>query len=145
MKVDKKFVASLGISAVFILLAVSKVDFGETWKSMRDANYVYVIPSAAAVIASLFVRAIRWKFLLSPIKDIPIGSLFAAAMIGAMGNSATSEMADLYEEVKTLLNLPEHMHLLTLLTLGVPDETPKARPRKDFDKIVSREKVGQPF
>jgi hypothetical protein len=35
------------------------------------------------------------------------------------------------------------MYLLTILTLGVPDEAPKARPRKDFNLIVSREKVGQ--
>jgi uncharacterized protein (TIRG00374 family) len=87
MKIDKKFIASIAISVIFILLAVSKVDFAETWKSMRQANYAYVIPSAAAVIASLFIRAIRWKLLLGPIKVIPIRSLFAATMIGAMGNN----------------------------------------------------------
>lgn len=87
MRADKRFIASLGISAVFILLAVSKVDFGETWNSMRQANYAYVIPSAAATIASLFIRAMRWKLLLGPVKTIPIGSLFAATMIGAMGNN----------------------------------------------------------
>ncbi|MFO7965114.1 MAG: nitroreductase family protein [Desulfobacterales bacterium] len=66
-------------------------------------------------------------------------------MVGAMGNEATGEMADLYNEVRTALDLPEHMYLLTLLTLGVPDETPRERPRKPFDKVVSREKVGQAF
>lgn len=87
MKADKRFIASLFISAVFILLAVSKVDFGETWRSMRQADYLYVIPSAAAVIASLFIRAMRWKLFLSPIKLISTRSLFAATMIGAMGNN----------------------------------------------------------
>ncbi len=87
MRIDKRFAASLVISAVFILLAVSKVDFGETWKSMRQAHYGYVIPSAAAVIASLFLRAMRWKLLLGPVKVIPTKSLFAATMIGAMGNN----------------------------------------------------------
>lgn len=87
MKLDKRFIASLFISAVFILLAVSKVDFGETWRSMRQADYLYVIPSAAAVIASLFIRAMRWKLFLSPIKLISTRSLFAATMIGAMGNN----------------------------------------------------------
>ena len=66
-------------------------------------------------------------------------------MVGAMGNKVTGEMADLYEDVRSTLNLPEHMYLLTLLTMGVPDETPRERPRKPFDKIVSREKVGQAF
>jgi uncharacterized protein (TIRG00374 family) len=72
---------------VFILLAVSKVDFGETWRSMRQADYLYVIPSAAAVIASLFIRAMRWRLFLSPIKLISTRSLFGATMIGAMGNN----------------------------------------------------------
>jgi nitroreductase len=66
-------------------------------------------------------------------------------MIGAMGNEVTKGMEDLYKEVRSLLNLPEHMYLLTLLTIGVPDETPRERPRKDFNKIVSRGKVGQKF
>jgi len=87
MKIDKKFILSLAISAVFVVLAVGKVDFSETWESMRRADYVYVIPSAAAVIASLYIRAVRWKLLLGPIKVIPTASLFAAVMIGAMGNN----------------------------------------------------------
>jgi uncharacterized protein (TIRG00374 family) len=87
MRIDKKLIASLGVSAVFIVLAVSKVDFGETWRSMRHADYVYVLPSAAAVIASLFIRAVRWRLLLSPMKSVPIKSLFAATMMGAMGNN----------------------------------------------------------
>jgi uncharacterized protein (TIRG00374 family) len=87
MKVDKRFLASLAISAVFIVIAVGKVDFAETWRSMRQADYLYVIPSAAAVILSLFIRALRWRLLLGPVKLIPIKSLFAATMIGAMGNN----------------------------------------------------------
>jgi len=51
----------------------------------------------------------------------------------------------LYEEIKSALGIPEKMYLLTLLTLGIPDESPNARPRKDFDKIVPRGKVGQKF
>lgn len=87
MKVDKRFIASLAVSAVFIVLAVGKVDFDETWRSMRQADYLYVLPSAAAVILSLFIRALRWRLLLGPVKVIPIKSLFAATMIGAMGNN----------------------------------------------------------
>jgi hypothetical protein len=82
-----RFILGIFISAVFIILAVRQVDFSETWESMRRADYVYVVPSAAMVIASLFIRAVRWKLLLSPIKVIPVGSLFAAVMIGTMGNN----------------------------------------------------------
>ncbi len=66
-------------------------------------------------------------------------------IIGALGNEVTGAQKELYEEIKSALGIPEKMYLLTLLTLGIPDESPNARPRKDFDKIVSRGKVGQKF
>lgn len=66
-------------------------------------------------------------------------------IIGALGNEVTGANQALYQEIKASLNIPEKMYLLTLLTLGIPDEAPKARPRKDFNRIVSREKVGQQF
>lgn len=66
-------------------------------------------------------------------------------IIGALGNEVTGAQKELYEEIKSALCIPEKMYLLTLLTLGIPDESPNARPRKDFDKIVSRGKVGQKF
>ena len=38
------------------------------------------------------------------------------------------------------LNLPDSMFVHDLFVLGYPDEDPKPRPRKDFDKIVFWEK-----
>jgi nitroreductase len=64
-------------------------------------------------------------------------------MIGAFGNKVTGEAKELYEEIRKTLGLPESMYLLTLLTLGVPDEAPRPRPRKAFDAVVSRGKFGQ--
>ena len=66
-------------------------------------------------------------------------------MVGALSNEVTGTQREVYEEVKAELGIPENMYLLTLLTLGFPDEQPKARPRKPFDQIVSRGKVGLKF
>jgi len=66
-------------------------------------------------------------------------------MVGALGNEVTGELKELYEEIRSLLGIPENMYLLTLLTLGIPNEDPKARPRKDFDTVVSRGRVGEKF
>jgi nitroreductase len=38
------------------------------------------------------------------------------------------------------MNLPNGLFVQALITLGYPDEDPKPRPRKDFDKIVFWEK-----
>jgi len=64
-------------------------------------------------------------------------------IVGALNSEVTGTKKELYEEVKELLNIPDNTYLLTLLTIGIPTEEPKARPRKDFDTIVSRGKVGQ--
>lgn len=39
-----------------------------------------------------------------------------------------------------IMNLPENLFVHDLLALGYPDEDPRPRPRKTFDKIVSWEK-----
>ena len=64
-------------------------------------------------------------------------------IVGAFGNEVTGAQKELYEEIKTELGLTEKMYLLALLCVGVPDQQPKARPRKAFDAVVSRGKLGQ--
>lgn len=66
-------------------------------------------------------------------------------IVGAFGNEITKAEKELYEEIKASLRIPEHMYLLCLLTLGVPDEDPQLRPRKPFDTVVSRGMVGRKF
>ena len=46
------------------------------------------------------------------------------------------------KEIHKALNLPDNVFVHSLLPIGYPDEDPKPRPRKDFDKIVFWEKYG---
>lgn len=66
-------------------------------------------------------------------------------IIGAFGNEVTEAQKDLYDAIKAELNIPDGMYLLTLLTVGYPDEAPAARPRKAFNAVISRGKIGQAF
>jgi nitroreductase len=66
-------------------------------------------------------------------------------IVGALNSEVTGTRQELYQEVKDLMAIPKDMYLLTLLTLGVPGEEPKARPRKAFESIVSKGKFGNPF
>ncbi|OQA89046.1 MAG: NADH dehydrogenase [bacterium ADurb.Bin236] len=66
-------------------------------------------------------------------------------IVGAFGNEMTGSLRQLYDEVRADLALPERVYLLALLTIGIPDEQPPARPRKNFDSVVSKNKYGNPL
>ena len=86
----------VNISIAFILLivfgyfAVKDVDFTLMWKSIINADYLWVILSAPVILMSHWVRALRWKTMLAPvIKDRKISTwnLFSSVMIGYAANN----------------------------------------------------------
>lgn len=46
-------------------------------------------------------------------------------------------------EIKQLLGIPDELKVIALTPLGVPDETPGPKARKDIDEIVSWERYGR--
>ncbi|MBS1258608.1 MAG: NADH dehydrogenase [Candidatus Scalindua arabica] len=52
-----------------------------------------------------------------------------------------------YEDnkVKEILGIPEHVEVMALLPVGVPDEDPSQRPRQKLDKIVYSETYGEKY
>ena len=48
-------------------------------------------------------------------------------------------------EVKKLLKIPKKLKLVVLLPMGVPDETPQTRPRKEVTEIFFEEEYGKPL
>lgn len=49
------------------------------------------------------------------------------------------------EQVKELLGIPEKLAVVALLPIGVPDERPQAKPRKDFTEIFFEEEYNRPL
>jgi F420 biosynthesis protein FbiB-like protein len=47
------------------------------------------------------------------------------------------------ETVRTVLGIPENVHPQALITIGYPDEAPKAPPRKPLDDILYQNRWGQ--
>ncbi len=70
----------------------------------------------------------------------------SSCIIGAMGNEVTQIQSEVYAKVKDVLNLKEGQILSTIITLGYdanPTETIKQR--KNFDEVISLEKIGNKF
>ena len=69
-----------------------------------------------------------------------------SCIIGAMGNEITGINQDLYKKVKEKLGLNGNQILSTIITLGYEAEpTATVKTRKNFDDVISLEKIGNKF
>jgi uncharacterized protein (TIRG00374 family) len=75
------------ISIVFIWLALRGLRLEEFWNSVRQANYIWLLPGIGVYFVGVWVRAWRWHYLLGPIKKIPTETMFPITAIGYMGNN----------------------------------------------------------
>jgi nitroreductase len=104
------------------------------------------IETAAAVIIGLADPAIA-----RPVGPVPSG--FQIDLSIAIENMALTAWdlgigscwigAFMEEGVKTLLEIPENLRVVSLLTLGYADEKPKLKERKALEEIVHYDKYGR--
>ena len=80
-----KFTIGFVISAVAVWFSMRDVRPTEVWNALRQASYLGFFFVCALTIFGFWLRAFRWRWLLS--KRIAIGSLFSATMIGFMANN----------------------------------------------------------
>ena len=76
-----------GVSVVLLLLLLYQVDLGELKDALRDANYFLLAPSIAIYFVAVLFRAVRWRYLLAPMKAIPVRRLYPVVIIGYMANN----------------------------------------------------------
>jgi hypothetical protein len=82
-----KIIAGAAFSALFLYLAFRAVRPEDLGEAFRQMNYLYTAPAALLILASLWLRAYRWRFILLPVKRIRIASLFRATCVGTMVNT----------------------------------------------------------
>ena len=87
LKKRYKFWIGILISAFFLFLFVRGIDLKEVWQATLEADYFFVFLSVLINVATFIIRALRWEYLLDPIKKVKFHSLFSAVCIGFMGNS----------------------------------------------------------
>ncbi|MBU1320256.1 MAG: flippase-like domain-containing protein [candidate division Zixibacteria bacterium] len=88
-KTRRRILIYLGyiISIVLVYLAFRKVEFAALWNSISEANYWWVAVNIVLVVAMMWYRAYRWKFMVDPVKKIPMNKLFSSTMIGFMASN----------------------------------------------------------
>ncbi|MFN8557343.1 MAG: lysylphosphatidylglycerol synthase transmembrane domain-containing protein [Dehalococcoidia bacterium] len=81
-----RVLAGVLISALFLYLALRGVHFSEVGAALRGANYFWLVPATAALVASLALRALRWRLLFYPRDDLRFGAVFGAMNVGYLVN-----------------------------------------------------------
>ena len=76
-----------GVSLVLLLLLLYRVDLGELKYALKDANYLLLAPSIGIYFVAVLFRAVRWRYLLAPLSEIPVGRLYPVVIIGYMANN----------------------------------------------------------
>lgn len=78
---------TLILAAVFLYLAVRRVDWVETLATLKQAKPAFLGLAIAIFAVSCLARGLRWRVLLSAEKQLPLGTVFWSMMVGYLGNS----------------------------------------------------------
>ncbi len=106
------------------------------------ANNQMFLADAAAIIVAIGDPEIskRWYN-----KDVMIALEHMVLAAAALGYGTCWIGAFDEEGIKRLLKIPEEMSVIALLPIGIPDETPPPRSRKETSEIFFEEEYGKPM
>jgi uncharacterized protein (TIRG00374 family) len=84
---SRGFWIGMAVSLVLVGLFVRSIDFAEVRKAFVEANYALVLLCLPVYAASVWLRTLRWQYILRPVKRVPARRLFPVVIIGLMGNN----------------------------------------------------------
>lgn len=77
----------VGVSAVFLYLALQGLHLDELVEDVRRTNPIWLLPGIGAYFVSVGLRAMRWSRLLKPVAALNPWRLYGVVVIGYMGNN----------------------------------------------------------
>ena len=82
----KHLVIGLLIVILASYYAFKNVSLSELSNALQSVHYIYLIPAVLLVALTFLFRAIRWRYLVSSVKEVKTSDLFSPLMIGFMSN-----------------------------------------------------------
>jgi uncharacterized protein (TIRG00374 family) len=83
----RKLFFGIVVSGFFLWLATRGIDWSEFGRALSRAQYTWLVPAITLGMLGHFSRAVRWKYMMSPVKDCTIGPLWSATAIAFMVNN----------------------------------------------------------
>lgn len=81
-----KLWAGLILSALFLYLAFRDVDFRQTGENIVSSNIFYLLLAVFICVLQFFIRAWRWRILLSPVKETGFLNRLLSVFVGFAAN-----------------------------------------------------------
>jgi len=81
-----KFLIGLLISIAGLWYALHGFNWSEFVDALKYVNYWYLALAIAIQFITIWIRALRWQWLLLPLKKIPMNTLFDATLLSYFGN-----------------------------------------------------------
>jgi uncharacterized protein (TIRG00374 family) len=82
-----RLLLGLAVSALCFYLVVRVVDWPLLAETYRGVNCLYLLPALALVVLTSWARAYRWRLLMFPNDQQPLGRLFSIVNIGYLFNN----------------------------------------------------------
>jgi uncharacterized protein (TIRG00374 family) len=82
----KHLILGLIIVVVFSYLVFKNVSLTDLQNAFKEVEYLYLLPAVLLVALTFLFRAMRWRYLISSIKEVKTLRLFSPLMVGFMGN-----------------------------------------------------------
>lgn len=94
------YIISVGLTLVFLYIAFHDVNFGDVLGIISNASVLWIIIFAVTNVFSHYIRALRWKIILSSVKpDTKMKNLFGSLMIGYGVNCVTPKLGEIARAV----------------------------------------------
>jgi uncharacterized protein (TIRG00374 family) len=92
------------VSAFFAYLAVRHVRFGDVWDGLESSNYWWLLPAFAMLAVTVYVKAVRWRYLFRRETRPPMGPTLSSILVGSFFNAVLPARAGEAARVLALNN-----------------------------------------
>ncbi len=82
----KHLIIGIVIIVLSLYYAFRDVSVSELIGAFLSVRYVYILPALLFVVLSFFFRAVRWRYLVSPVKEVKLMRLLSPLIVGFMAN-----------------------------------------------------------
>ncbi|MGE5601813.1 MAG: lysylphosphatidylglycerol synthase transmembrane domain-containing protein [Nitrososphaerales archaeon] len=77
----------IGVSLLFLWLAVRQIDFRALLLALRDADWIYILPAIAGITAMLLIKSWRWQIMFLPEHKVPFEAVLTAESAGYLASN----------------------------------------------------------